>query len=57
MHVEFKFEPGSKVINPLGNIGYIDSAAINDTGEKMYYVVSSDDSANWWAEKTLRKKG
>ncbi|NOQ52478.1 MAG: hypothetical protein GQ578_09720 [Desulfuromonadaceae bacterium] len=52
--VEFAFKPGSKVINPLGKIGYVDSASIDDAGEKKYYVIGTGDGGNWWAEKSLR---
>lgn len=55
--VEFKFNVGEMVeVKDLGIQGLVDTAAVNQTGEKTYYIESKNkDQSRWWAESLLTK--
>jgi hypothetical protein len=50
--VEFKFSPNQRVTTPFGDAGIVDTCAIDNSGDKTYFVKTSA-GGNWFKEDQL----
>ncbi len=53
MTVDFKFEPGQRVVTPFGEEGFVDSCNVGLNGNKRYYVDLKEGRGAWYAEGQL----
>lgn len=52
MHVEFMYDIDQKVKTCFGDVGIVRGVSLDDTREKKYWVMRSQDSA-WFKETDL----